>query len=63
MKKTYSKGKRKHLVLYMIRFFEFNFPVECHTMINGRNDLEEAHKTKHEEILSETIDEIGKKVR
>ena len=32
-------------------------------VIPCRNDIEEAHKSKHEEILSEDIEEIGKKVR
>ena len=61
MKTTYIKGEKKHLVLKRTMVLNFLIQLSAKIVIPYRNDMEEAHKAKHEEILSKTIDEIWKR--
>ena len=61
MKTIYRKGNGKKLVLYMTRVINLVVHLKCpNSDYLQENDMEKAHKAKHEESLSENIDEILK---
>ena len=61
MMTTYRKGKQ--FCLEEIGVFNLMVQLSAKIVITCRNDMEEAHKAKHEESLSKNIDGIWKKVR
>ena len=59
-----QQGKGEKLGLVDERGYKIDSPFECQSSDYMQEyDMEEAHKAKHEESLSENIDGIWKKVR
>ena len=62
MKKKLQQGKREKLGLVDDKGYKLDSPFECQNSdYLWENNMEEAHKAKHEESMLENIDGLWKK--